>query len=399
MLNNKKFNIVLSLLIAVGLWAYVIGETNPQDTKTFRDIPIQLINEQILAENGLALVDVSAESVNVTLTGARADINRIDESEIVATVDLADSAAGENQLKINVRIPDNVEIEDQSLNKITITVETRISKEIDIVPEYEGIFESDQEPITVEMNRSKVTVTGAKSLVEQVDHVRALVGEGEVKESLKTIGSRLTPVDADGNAVERLDLSAKTVQVTAQLASLKTVNLEVPVNDSKDENVERSVSAPKTITIKGRSSDLDSIETVTAETVDVSEITKDTTVAIKPILPEGVQVSSKSIESLYVTVKVTKLATKTITLDTSDIDMEGLSDGLNAELQKDIKIKVTISGKQADLQAIEKEDISLLIDLTDLEAGTHQVALQASCGKDYTSLEVNPEEIEVIIIE
>ena len=193
MLNNKKFNIVLSLLIAVGLWAYVIGETNPQDTKTFRDIPIQLLNEQILAENGLALVDVSAESVNVTLTGARADINRIDESEIVATVDLADSAAGENQLKINVRIPDNVEIEDQSLNKITITVETRISKEIDIVPEYEGIFESDQEPITVEMNRSKVTVTGAKSLVEQVDHVRALVGEGEVKESLKTIGSRLTP--------------------------------------------------------------------------------------------------------------------------------------------------------------------------------------------------------------
>ena len=44
MLNNKKFNIVISLIIAIGLWAYVIGETNPPDTKTFRDIPIQLIN-------------------------------------------------------------------------------------------------------------------------------------------------------------------------------------------------------------------------------------------------------------------------------------------------------------------------------------------------------------------
>ena len=49
MLSNKKFNIVLSLLIAVGLWAYVIGETNPQDTRTFRDIPIQLITAGLMA--------------------------------------------------------------------------------------------------------------------------------------------------------------------------------------------------------------------------------------------------------------------------------------------------------------------------------------------------------------
>ena len=39
MLNNKKFNIVLSLIIAVGLWAYVIGETNPTDTRTLGTFP------------------------------------------------------------------------------------------------------------------------------------------------------------------------------------------------------------------------------------------------------------------------------------------------------------------------------------------------------------------------
>lgn len=397
MLSNKKFNIVLSLLIAVGLWAYVIGETNPQDTRTFRDIPIQLINEQNLADDNLALVDVSAETVNVTLTGARADINRIDEKEITATVDLAEAAEGENQLKINIRIPDNVELADKSLNKVTITVEASISREIEIIPEYEGNFDSDQEPITIEMNRSKVTVTGAESLVEKVDHVRALVGEGEVKESLKTIGSRLTPVDADGNKIERLELSARTVQVTAQLANLKTVNLEVPVNDNGDGDVERSVSAPKTITIKGKSSDLDAIETVISETVDISGITKNTSVEIIPILPEGVQVSNRSADSLYVRVTVTKLASKTIVLSTSDIDMEGLSDGLNAELKEVSDIKVTLNGKEEDLKEIEKEDISLLIDLTELDAGTHQVALQASCSKEYTSLELDPEEIEVII--
>ena len=53
MLNNKKFNIVLSLIIAVGLWAYVIGETNPTDTRTFRDIPITFVNGEVLANSNL----------------------------------------------------------------------------------------------------------------------------------------------------------------------------------------------------------------------------------------------------------------------------------------------------------------------------------------------------------
>ena len=51
MLDNKKFNIVLSVLIAIGIWAYVIGETNPTDTKTYRDVPIQFLGEESLDEN------------------------------------------------------------------------------------------------------------------------------------------------------------------------------------------------------------------------------------------------------------------------------------------------------------------------------------------------------------
>ena len=397
MLNNKKFNIVLSLIIAIGLWAYVIGETNPQDSKTFRDIPIQLIGEQSLDSSSLALVKVSASTMNITLKGTRADVNQIDSGDIVASVDLSDAALGENQLKINIRVPDNVEIEDKSLNKITVTVDTKISKEIDIEPFYAGVFEADQEPITVEMNHEKVTVTGAKSLIDKVDRVSAVVGDGEVTESLKTIGCRLKPVDADGNEIKPLELSTKTVQVTAQLANVKTVTLEVPVTDDENEKVERSVDAPKTITIKGKSSDLEAIDSVIAETIDLTGITKDTKILIVPILPDDVQVSKKSTESLYLSVTVTKLASKTFEFDISDIEIEGLEEDLNAELKQSDKIKVTLSGKKADLDAIEKADIDLSIELTDLGKGVHQVALQASCSKAYTLLELDPEEIRVTI--
>ena len=128
MLNNKKFNIVLSLIIAVGLWAYVIGETNPTDTRTFRDIPITFVNGEVLANSNLAVLEASADTMNVTLSGTRSNINKISEKDITAVVDLADAAKGTNELKINVRVPDNVEIEDKSINKVTVVVENSKSK-------------------------------------------------------------------------------------------------------------------------------------------------------------------------------------------------------------------------------------------------------------------------------
>ncbi len=397
MLNNKKFNIVISLIIAIGLWAYVIGETNPPDTKTFRDIPIQLINESVLEDNGLAIKSVSAESLNLTLTGSRAGISQVDLSDISATVDLADAAEGDNQLKITIRIPEGVELEDKSLNKVTVSVEKRVSKEMDIVPEYEGSFSAEEEPITIEMSRDKVTVTGAESLIEKVDHVCAKVGAGEVSDEMKTIGSTLIPVDAEGTEIKRIELSAKTVQITAELASVKTVALQVPVTDDSDGLDEKAVTVPKTITIKGKSSVLASIEEITAEPIDITEIEEDTTVAVVPILPSGVQVSEKSEGLLVAKITVTKAEQKSFSFNSDEIDLTGLDADLEAEVRGADSIEVVISGAADALAKIEKGDITLSADLTGLEEGTHQVVLLVSCGKEYTALTVEPEEIRVII--
>ena len=149
MLNNKRFNIVLSLIIAICIWGYVIGETNPTDSKIFREIPISLINEETLQDNGLAVLEVSDSTMNVTLTGTRADMSKESAKDIVATVDQAHAAKGENQLRVDIRIPDDVELEDKSLNKVTVVVEENRSKKVDIMVDYQGTFSEDEEPVTV----------------------------------------------------------------------------------------------------------------------------------------------------------------------------------------------------------------------------------------------------------
>ncbi len=90
-----------------------------------------------MANSNLAVLEASADTMNVTLSGTRSNINKISEKDITAVVDLADAAKGTNELKINVRVPDNVEIEDKSINKVTVVVENSKSKEVDIDVDYQ----------------------------------------------------------------------------------------------------------------------------------------------------------------------------------------------------------------------------------------------------------------------
>ena len=61
--NRKVFNIILAIVLAVGVWLYVINVENPTGTVPIRDIPVSLVGEDSLAERGLMVTDQSRDSV------------------------------------------------------------------------------------------------------------------------------------------------------------------------------------------------------------------------------------------------------------------------------------------------------------------------------------------------
>ncbi len=395
MLNNKRFTIILSLIIAICIWGYVIGETNPTDSRTFRNIPIRLVNEEALQNDGLAILETSDTQMSITITGTRADIQRISAKDIVATVNLGDAAKGVNELRVDIRVPDTVELEDKSLNKITVVVEESRSKKADIEVDYQGTFEEDEEPITVNMSRETVVVSGPASQVEKVAYVRAVVGAGKVTEKETTVKCRLTAVNRSGAEVKNVKLSAGSVNVTSELARKKTVSLEVPILDNSGDLYERHVEVPETISIKGRSSDIEEIDSISTQPVDVSGMTEDAKVELVPILPDGVQISSSSAE-LTAVVTVAPPQEKEFTFSGGDIEFEGLEDGSSAEVRTET-ITVTLRGKKDDIDQISEEDIRLVADLHDLQTGTHQVELQVECSGIYAELRTDPKKIRIVI--
>ena len=79
MLKNNRFNMILALVAAIVLWAYVLGEINPSSSTVVRNVPINFINEEALEEEGLALLSSSATTVNISISGQRTAITRVEK--------------------------------------------------------------------------------------------------------------------------------------------------------------------------------------------------------------------------------------------------------------------------------------------------------------------------------
>ena len=214
MLKNKNFNIILAFIIAVSLWAYVLGDVNPKTEGVIKEVPIVFENEEALSDAGLVILNYDYASVNVTITGPRTEVTKVSKGDFSVTADVEGLCIGSNVIRLDVTGPDNVKISDVSTEKMTITIDewVSVSKEIDVL--FSGDIEEQKEPLVVEKSRESVYVSGAKTLVERVDKVYALVDVEKVGNELETLHADLQATDISGDVVEYVYLDTESINVT-----------------------------------------------------------------------------------------------------------------------------------------------------------------------------------------
>ena len=87
-MKNKLLSGIISILIAFGLWMYVITEVSPGSEWTFYDIPVIMEGETVLKERGLIITNISSTNVDLTLSGNRKDLNELNSSNITLKADM-----------------------------------------------------------------------------------------------------------------------------------------------------------------------------------------------------------------------------------------------------------------------------------------------------------------------
>ncbi len=359
---------------------------------------MELLNKNTLEQRELAIKNPAGFTADIIVEGKRADINSLEREKIKATADLFGYEEGENYVPVQLEVPDNIKLREIKTPKIQVTLEKLTSVYKAVTVDFTGRTEDGTQPGNVEVSPAEVEVKGGKSAVDAVERVEARVAAEEIGNELEVVTARPVAVDKKGKQVFNVTLSADTVDVKAILYHTKMVPLNVEIKGSVPAAYQLDdISVPDEIAIRGPKEKLDAIKSVTAEPVDISRVTASATLPVKPKLPKEVEVAEES-QNQGVEIKIKGLSTKKIRVRTKNIQLENLSENMDAYVNTD-RITIIVTGKEEALDSLEADDFTVSIDLVDRKPGSYAVRAEVVTKKKINSMKLKPAKVEVTIKE
>ncbi len=378
-MKNKILTGVLSLVVAFGLWLYVITVVSPGYENTYYNIPVVIQNESLLTERGLIITQNENPTVNLHLTGNRVDLNKLNSSNITITVDASKIYEARRQsLSYAITYPGEITEDAISAQKIPGTiwlqVEELVSKGVDVMVEYpnqvpEG-FTCDKENAV--LSAETVLVTGPKSVVDKIACAKVVV---DLTGQTQTISQDFpyTLCDASGAEVTYDEALVQTdqdvINLTVKIQQLKEIPLVlniVPGGGATEETSDIQMSV-QSIWISGSENQLKDITQLQLDPINLADLREETNTVVLPIkLPEGVTNESGETE-VTVEIKFPELATKTLTV--TKFSAENVPAGMSVTwITKTLQIE--IRGPKAQISAITEENITAIVDFAGEQAGS-----------------------------
>ena len=296
--RKKTLDIVVSFLIAIVLWFYVINIVNPQKDAQVRYVPVNISGVEALEERGLAVAGDLNYQVNLKIVGARNDIANLTARDFTATADIASLTKEDTFITVKVAAPRGITVEDIDSENIEVAVEDFVT-----VPKPIGLNFKDEpegKEITIKhLDHDNINVCGARSDVNKVSVVVYELSANSLTENdFATISLEGKPCDKNGTVVGGTRLVEDDLKVDATVYTVKTVKLDAPIVGEPEggELTIENFEVDPVITIKGPAAVVEKLTTIIAEPISIEGITETTEYAISPLLPEGVYMVRESKE-------------------------------------------------------------------------------------------------------
>ncbi|MDD2217367.1 MAG: CdaR family protein [Eubacteriales bacterium] len=398
MLRSKKSMLIISITASIILWAFVVVINNPIESTMVKNVPIKLLNVDSLTKKSLIMTNEDDFRIDVKIEGKKSEISRINKNDIIAEADLYGYGAGENTVYVSITVPANIEYVGTASPKISVNIEELVSKYQEIEVEVLGQIPAGNEVGAIKVEPNEVTVRGAKSIVDKVERVLVQIPADEVTTNERTITLKSLAVDKDGNTIDNVKLSAKSIKVTARIYSTKEVPLEVPVTGNVDSSFALSkLTVPDKVVIKGEKSKINGISSLKARTVDIGGISVMTKIPVNIDLPEGVELAKAS-EDIHVLVEIRGKLSGSVALMGSEVSISNVTQDYSAHVNTS-EVTVTAVGRTSLINALTKDKFKLTVDAQNLEPGIHLLPIKIQYSENYDSVEINPKEIYITINE
>jgi len=392
--------IAIAFALAIIVWISAVTASDPDVEKNYPiEVPIEIIGQ----DPGLVPMGDMASSMNLTLKAPQSIFDQLVENPelIRAYADLSGLGAGAHEIQLQVQINVRpVQVIESNPSTLSVTLEPLTTKIMDVQLQLIGEPAVGYQLGDPSINPSEVIISGPQSLVDAIVQVRTQTNVSSARQDvdasfpLVPVNSKQQPVTGvnlnPGFAQVRVpivqqggyrDLAVK-VMVTGQVASgyrLSNISVSPPVITTYSSDPNLVLSLPGFV------------ETLP---FDLNNADSNIETRLALVLPEGVSVVGD--QNVLVQAAVSPILSS-VTIADKQVELIGLNSRFSAQISPP-SVDVILSGPLPLLDKLTPADIRVLLDLTDLGIGTHQLEPKVEILIPDIQVEsINPLAIEVTI--
>ncbi len=376
-MKSKILTMLLSLMIAFVLWAYVVSVEAPESETTYENISVVLDGKTVLENRGLMLVGQKNFTVDLTLSGYRTDLKKLNNTNITVLADLSQiTAAGTHELDYTISYPGelqngNIRVVNQKPMRITVTVAELETKDIPVVTILKGNLPANYLMGNVVLDHNMITVSGPKDVIDKIEEAWVEIDKTDRKENF-TDRYTYSLRDGYGQPVEELEevtanVSGIVITVEILRTKLVPVKLHVIAGGGLTENMITIKYSVDAIIVSGSEKNLESITEISLrDKLDLSTLTKTETLEDLPIyLPPGIT-SANDVTTVTVTITVPEMETRSFRV--TNFEPLHVPEGMKVTFGFD-QLEVKLRGPKELLAQVKPEDIWIVVDFANAQIG------------------------------
>lgn len=389
--KNNIIAKIVSVIVAIFLWYYVMGLVNPEETRTYRNINVAFKNIEYLNNTKLVNLGPSEAKVSVQVKGKKSELDNINENNIKASIDFRGYDAGQVRIPVKSDIIgqyNTLQVTNISPSEVIFNLDSVESYKKPIEIRQKGDIKENHALSNISTDVESVKLTGPESYLAKVDKVVAEIDLTN-KDKPFTISSKLYAIDIKDNQIDQVSLYPQVVNVSAQIDNTKSVNIETDFvshlpTSYKIVNIKTS---PQKLTIKGQEA-LDGIVSIKTEKIEVNDAVepKEGELIVKPILPQGVSLLDENVK-ISVTYEIEEEAEKEIRVPLDNLDIANLKDDMMLADTNEKYIVLRLKGYKSILDSINEETFKLRADASNVTTeGKQQLRLELVSDKEYIEI-------------
>lgn len=389
---------IMALVFAMLLWGYVLTDQKPLRTKTVNDVAASFDGEAELLAQSLCVRGDRTEILQHVSVKVRTQITNyadLTNQYVNATISLRNiSEAREYELPIQASVingsgtvqsvtPGTVKVEIDQMRNKTIPVTTSFAGELP-----EGYWAD----LDAKTSTERLDISGARTDIAKVVRAECVV---DLSNRTSSIYSTFDVVlyDAENNVVSSDILVGTIPTATVRLPIFHMRNVPIDVmgslvgtdNLAANHEIVSAVATPATVRVVADTEEtLNDITSIALEPIAVNGMNAAATVEGTIIAPEEVRVLDTAPVSVLIEVRETE---QSKTFENLPIEILGKQNHTEVTLDTDTVI-MTIEGRISIVSLINRSDISVSVDVTNLEPGTYTLELSPFVRNEATTVEL-----------